>query len=75
MKTKTILTILVLIISINTYCQPTPPATHGNNVTTSQPQSAPIGTSTALLLSLATIYTSARIYIKRKREEREDNEL
>lgn len=75
MKTKTILTILVLIISINTYCQPTPPATHGNNVTTSQPQSAPIGTSTALLLSLATIYTSARIYVKRKREEREDNEL
>ena len=75
MKTKTILTILVLIISINTYCQPTPPATHGNNVTTSQPQSAPIGTSTALLLSLATIYTSARIYVKRKREERENNEL
>jgi hypothetical protein len=75
MKTKTILIIVVVLISINTYCQPTPPKTHGNNVTTGQTQSAPIGTSTTLLLGLATIYTSARIYVKRKREENNDNEL
>lgn len=75
MKTKSILIIAVLIISINTYCQPTPPKTHGNNVTTGQTQSAPIGTSTTLLLGLATIYTSARIYHKGKKEENNDKEL
>jgi hypothetical protein len=72
MKTKAVLIIAIITaFASNTYCQPTPPATHGNNVTTSEPQSAPIGTSTTLLLSLATIYTTAKIYNKRKEENRE----
>ena len=72
MKIKALLIIAIItVLAFNTYCQPTPPATHGNNVTTSQPQSAPIGTSTALLLSLATIYTTAKLYNKRKEENKE----
>lgn len=72
MKIKALLIIAILtLLSFNTYCQPTPPATHGNNVTTSQPQSAPIGTSTSLLLSLATVYTTAKLYNKRKEENKE----
>lgn len=72
MKIKALLSIPLLLVSIISYSQPTPPPSHGNNTTKSNPQSAPIGTSTVLLIALGASYTSIKIYTDRKNDEDEE---
>lgn len=72
MKIKILFTFILLMYSFSSFCQPTPPITHGNNVTTTPPQSAPIGTSTVLLISLGAIYTSVKIYSSWKNSKEEN---
>lgn len=62
MKIKVLLSFALLLFSFVSYPQPTPPPSHGSNTTKSNPQSAPIGTSTILLISLGAVYTSIKIY-------------
>ena len=62
MKIKALLSLLLLLVSIASYSQPKPPPSHGSNTSQSNPQSAPIGTSTILLISLGAVYTSIKIY-------------
>ncbi|MDD4528494.1 MAG: hypothetical protein WC108_06295 [Bacteroidales bacterium] len=71
MKTKILLSFALILVSAISHSQPTPPSNHGNNVTTTTPQSAPIGTSTIFLIALGAIYTSARIYSNRKNNQEE----
>jgi hypothetical protein len=65
-KLKIILISILLSISLNSFSQPTPPQTHGNNVNTSPTQGAPIGTGTGLLLALGSVYTSVKVYQSHK---------
>jgi len=71
MKIKILLSFVLLLLPILSFSQPTPPPSHGSDTTTSPPQSAPIGTSTILLISLGAIYTSAKIYSNRKNNQEE----
>lgn len=71
MRTKILLSFALILVSVISYSQPTPPSSHGNNVTTTTPQSAPIGTSTVFLISLGALYTSTRIYFNRKNNQEE----
>lgn len=72
MKTKVLLSLALLLVSIASYSQPTPPPSHGSNTTQSPPQSAPIGTSTVLLIALGATYTSIKIYSDRKKNQDEE---
>ena len=72
MKTKVLLSLALLLVSIASYSQPTPPPSHGSNTTQSTPQSAPIGTSTVLLIALGATYTSIKIYSDRKKNQDEE---
>lgn len=62
MRIKTLLFIICFLFAFNLYSQPTPPTSHGNNTTSPSSGSAPIGTATALVLSLAAIYTGVKMY-------------
>ncbi len=72
MKIKALLSLLLLLVSIASYSQPKPPPSHGSNTSQSNPQSAPIGTSTILLIALGASYTSIKIYSDRKDNQEEE---
>ncbi|MDD2192499.1 MAG: hypothetical protein PHO12_08160 [Bacteroidales bacterium] len=72
MKIKVLLSFALLLVSIASYSQPKPPPSHGSNTSQSNPQSAPIGTSTILLIALGASYTSIKIYSDRKDNQEEE---
>ncbi|MBP1629903.1 MAG: hypothetical protein H6Q15_796 [Bacteroidetes bacterium] len=64
-----LLFVAILFIHFNSYCPPpTPPISHGSNNTVgaSDTQTAPIGTSTILLIGLSAGYTAIKLYQKKK---------
>jgi len=70
MKKKVLLSMLLLTVSFISYSQPpTPNNGHGSNVTQGNLQSAPIGTSTILLITLGAAYTGGIVYFKYKRNK------
>ncbi len=72
MRIKFLLFAVCFLLAVNLHSQPTPPNSHGNNTTTSPSGSAPIGTSTALTLSLAAIYSGVKLYRAKIKENSEE---
>lgn len=71
---KNSIILLLLLISINSYCPPPkPPTNHGSNKTVGQTPinaSTPIGTGTGFLITIATIYTGFMMYkLRTKKDE------